>query len=174
MIEIAYYVAMSLDGFIAPPDGSLDWLHRFLVEGEDFGYAAFYRTTDVVLVGRRTYDQSLTFPTWPYPDKPCWVFSKAPVAPRGGVVHTTLGPRAAAAELELRGHRRAWLIGGGKLAAAFRADGLITEYIVTVLPVMLGTGIPLFDGPGPHQDLTLVDTKTYPLGLVQLRYVPAR
>lgn len=174
MIEIAYYVAMSLDGFIAPPDGSLQWLERFHVAGEDFGYAEFFRTCDAVLVGRRTYDQSLAFPGDPYEGRPCWVFSKSPVAPRDRVHPTTLGPRAAAAELELRGHRRAWLVGGGKLAAAFRAEGLITEYIVSVLPTILGAGIPLFDGPGPSEAVTLVGTKSWPNGIVQLRYVPAK
>lgn len=174
MLQIAYYVAMSLDGFIAPPDGSLHWLEPFQVKGEDFGFAEFFRTCDGVLVGRRTYDQSLGFPGDPYQGRPCWVFSKSPVAPKDGVHPTTLGPRAAAAELELRGHRRVWLVGGGKLAAAFRAEGLITEHIVSVLPTILGAGIPLFDGPGPAEPVTLRGSKTYPNGIVQLRYVPSK
>ena len=73
-------------------------------------------------------------------------------------------------ELKDRGIRRAWLVGGGKLAAAFRAEGLITEHIVSFIPVLLGDGIALFDGPAPAETLRLLGAKTYDSGIVQLRY----
>lgn len=76
--------------------------------------------------------------------------------------------------MKARGIRRAWLVGGGKLAAAFRAEGLITEYIVSLVPVLLGTGVPLFDGGAPAQTLRLVGTKSYEIGIVQLRYLSTR
>ncbi len=74
------------------------------------------------------------------------------------------------AELKAGGHRRAWLVGGGKLATSFRAKGLITEYIVSLVPVVLGAGIPLFASRGLKENLTLAESKSYPNGLVQLRY----
>lgn len=69
-----------------------------------------------------------------------------------------------------RGLRRAWLVGGGKLAAAFREERLITEHIVSIIPVLLGAGIPLYDGPCPRDDLRLKSSRSYPNGIVQLRY----
>ena len=76
--------------------------------------------------------------------------------------------------MKQRGIRRAWLVGGGKLAAAFRAEGLITEHIVSVVPVLLGSGVPLFDGPAPAEALKLLGTKAYGSGIVQLRYLSTR
>ena len=72
--------------------------------------------------------------------------------------------------MKARGLRRAWLVGGGKLAAAFRAAGLITEHIVSIVPVLLGAGIPLFDGPGPTPQLRLLSSRAFASGIVQLRY----
>jgi len=160
-MDIVYYVAASLDGFIATPDGGIDWLKPFEGGAEDYGYGEFYASVEAVLLGRKTYEQCLRFPEWPYPGKPYWVFSRA----SGNT------PAKVVAEMRERGLRRAWLVGGGKLAAAFLAEGLLTEYIVSVIPVLLGSGIRLFDGPGPKQDLRLAETKTYDSGIVQLRYL---
>jgi dihydrofolate reductase len=114
-------------------------------------------------MGRKTYEQCLQFPEWPYAGKPYWVFSRSNGNTPSGVVK----------EMQARGLRRAWLVGGGKLAAAFRAEGLITEHIVSVIPVLLGSGIALFDGPAPAETLMLLGTKAYDSGIVQLRYARA-
>jgi len=111
-MEIIYYVAASLDGFIATPDGGIDWLKPFEGTGEDYGYGEFYASIEAVLLGRATYEQCLKFPEWPYAGKPYWVFSNA----SGNT------PASVSAEMRARGLRRAWLVGGGKLAAAFRAS----------------------------------------------------
>jgi dihydrofolate reductase len=79
-------------------------------------------------------------------------------------------PSKATKQIEASGFNRAWLVGGGKLAAAFRAEGLITEYIISVIPVLLGAGIPLFEGPAPKEELRLVAMKTHDNGIVQLQY----
>jgi dihydrofolate reductase len=160
-LEIVYDVAVSLDGFIATPDGGIGWLKPFENTGEDYGYGEFYASVEAVLMGRKTYEQSLQFPEWPYAGKPYWVFSKS----NGNT------PSSVVKEMRARGLRRAWLVGGGKLAAAFRAEGLITEYIVSIIPVLLGSGIPLFDGPAPAEDLKLLGSKTYESGIVQMRYL---
>jgi dihydrofolate reductase len=188
MPEIVYYVAASLDGFIATPDGGIGWLAPFEAIGEDYGYTAFYASIDALLLGSRTYEQVLTFDPWPYSGKPCWVFSRRPLAPvRSEVTVTPGSPQEIAAELEVRSIRRAWLVGGGQLAAAFRDDGLITEYIVAIIPVILGAGILLFGAPAadlrgfsqtskvstPAEPLQLVEHQLYPNGVVQLRYLPA-
>lgn len=162
-MEIVYYVAASLDGFIATPEGGIDWLQPFENTGEDYGYAAFYASVEAVLLGRATYEKCLQFPAWPYSGKPYWVFSKA----------TGNTPSKVVAEMNARGIQRAWLVGGGKLAAAFRAQGLITEHIISVIPVLRGVGIPLFDGPGRRETLRLSNSKVYGNGIIQLRYLRA-
>ena len=159
-MEIIYYVAASLDGFIATPAGGIDWLKPFEGTGEDYGYGEFYASIEAVLLGRATYEKSLQFPQWPFAGKAYWVCSHA----------TGNTPASVVGEMKARGLRRAWLVGGGKLAAAFRAEHLITEYIVSIVPVLLGAGIPLFDGAGPRDDLRLAHAKRYDSGIVQLRY----
>ena len=187
MPEIVYYVAASLDGRIATPDGGVAWLAPFEAAGEDYGYSAFYASVDALLFGSRTYQQVLTFGQWPYAGKPCWVFTRRPQsAAQPDVIVTARTPREVAAELDACGLRRAWLVGGGQIAAAFRVEGLITEYIVAIIPVILGAGIPVFGAP--PEDLRgfpttskvsttldaqgLVEHKVYPNGVVQLRYRP--
>jgi hypothetical protein len=76
MVEIVYYAAVSLDGFIATPDGGVDWLPPIEAGGEDYGYSDFYASVDAILMGSATYENILRHAAWPYPDKKCWVFSK--------------------------------------------------------------------------------------------------
>lgn len=171
-MEIVYYVAASLDGFIATPDGGIEWLKPFEGGAEDYGYAEFYASVDAVLLGRKTYEQCLEFAEWPYPRKRCWIFSRSlSDLTEAAVRFTGESPSTAVKHIAAEGVRRAWLVGGGKLAAAFRAEGLITEYIVSVIPVLLGAGIPLFDGPVPRSALRLIETKSYESGIVRLRYL---
>ena len=171
MPEIVYYVAASLDGYIATSDGGVEWLAPFEGKGEDYGYSKFYSSVDAVLLGRNTYEQSLTFGEWPYPGKPCWVFSRGALkSTQAGVTRTNQDPRQIATELEERNLRRVWLVGGAKLAGAFQSQRLISEYIISVIPIVLGGGIPLFASGGSRQCLKLVETKSYPSGIVQLKY----
>jgi dihydrofolate reductase len=174
--EVIYYVASSLDGRIATPDGGVRWLEPFENAGEEYGYARFYSSVDALLLGRRTYAQVRTFGAWPFADKPCWVFSrrKREVETPESALCTGGSPRDVVAQLRSRGLRRAWLVGGGALAASFRAAGLITEYIITYVPVVLGAGIELFGGAGPEQSLRIVSHRAYPNGVVQVRCVPER
>lgn len=173
MLEIVYYVASSVDGYIAPADGSLDWLAPFEGTGEDYGYAAFYDSVDSLLVGRRTYRQILAFNEWPYSGKPTWVFSHTPLpADEPDITVTDRTPLEIVVELEALGLRRPWLVGGGVLAGAFQAAGLIAEYIVTTVPVVLGSGVALLGGSGSRGRLALIDTKRYPGGVLQSRYQP--
>jgi dihydrofolate reductase len=175
MPEIIYYVAASLDAYIATPDGGVEWLAPFETVGEDYGYAAFYTSVEAILLGSRTYEQLLTWSAWPYPGKPCWVFSHRQldiVQPE--VTLTNHSPAQIMRTLQASDVRRAWLVGGGALAASFRALSLITEYIVSIIPVLLGSGLPLFALPGPREQLHLVGSTSYANGVVQLRYLPGR
>ena len=174
MLAVVYYVAASVDGYIASPDGGIDWLSAVEVPGEDYGYAEFYRSVDALLLGRHTYEQILSFSEWPYPDKPCWVLSSKPLpASQAGITVTADTPDEVLTELKAQGLKRIWLVGGGLLAGAFRAEGLITEYIISIIPIVLGAGIPLFGGVGPEERLKLVESTSYSSGLVQQRYLRA-
>jgi dihydrofolate reductase len=171
-MEIVYYVASSLDGFIATPDGGIEWLKPFEGGGEDYGYAEFYASVDCVLLGRKTYEQCLQFPDWPYHGKPCWIFSRSISDMSEAAVRFSAGPPSTATkQMEAEGCRRAWLVGGGKLAAAFRAERLITEYIVSLVPLILGAGIPLFSAQGRTESLRLMNLRPYANGVLQLRYL---
>ena len=160
----------SLDGFIARPDGALDFLPAG--GGEPHGYDEFMATVDALVIGRNTFDTVLAFNTWPYGTTPVFVLSTRPLAsaPDGAVVENLSGPPAAiVAQLETRGIGHIYVDGGITIQRFLRA-GLIDRLIVTWVPVLIGTGIPLF---GPlEMDIRLrhVATRQYASGLVQSEY----
>lgn len=168
---LIYYVASSLDGYIARPDGSVDWLDAFDGHDDDHGYSAFYAGIDGLLMGRGTYLQCLDFGDWPYPDKPAIVLTRAnqlPLAsPQVELQHCP--PSEALANLESRGCQRIWLVGGGSLAGNCLAADLLDEVIVSIIPHLLGAGIPLF-GIGLERRLQLLEQRSFPSGIVQVRY----
>jgi dihydrofolate reductase len=175
MTKIIYYVASSLDGYIATQDGGVDWLSAYNTTEEDYGYAAFFDSVDGLIEGSRTYEQALSFGEWPHPGKPCWVCTHRHIESKHPeVTFTQASPSELVSELRRLGLGRVWLVGGGQLAASFRAQGLIDEYIVSVIPTVLGSGISLFGSPGPQENLKLVECKPYAGGLVQLHYLRER
>ena len=175
-MEVLYYVATSLDGCIADRDGGVDWLTPFQGGGEDHGYAEMYASVDAILMGSRTYELALRVAPEYEPDKPTSVFTKRdlPVPHPAATTLTGEDPRKVVEDLAARGHRRAWLMGGGELAASFLERGLITHHQVFVVPVVLGGGIPLFGrlGGGPI-GLEMTGTHRYANGIVRLDYEPA-
>lgn len=171
MARIAYYVAASVDGFIADSSGGVDWLPEG--EADDYGYAEFYGGVEALVMGRRTYDQALSFGEWPYPGKPAYVFTHSP--PRDGRPEVRFVDGSAsdfAHEIAERHSGTVWLVGGADLADQFREAGLIDVYQVFIIPVVLGQGVPLFGGSGANTPLELDSAQTYPDGVVQLRYRP--
>jgi dihydrofolate reductase len=122
-------------------------------------------------MGSHTYEQILGFGDWPYPDKPCWVLSHLDLPVSRSEVRLTLRtPLEVVSELQAQGLRRAWLVGGGQLAASFRAQRLITDYIVTVFPVLLGGGLPMFGATGAQEQLSLLSSHPLSNGVIQLSY----
>lgn len=169
--SLIYYVATSLDGYIARPDGRVDWLEPIERSGDDHGYHAFYESIDGLLMGRGTYETVLAMGgDWPYPDKPCTVLTRADLQPAGPQVkirHST--PQEALAELAEAGCKRVWLVGGGSLAGTCYAAGLLDELIVSVIPHLLGAGIPMF-ATGLERRLQLHEQRSFSTGVVQLHY----
>lgn len=176
MLRATVYLALSLDGFIARPDGDVGWLSA---EGadpdEDYGYRAFMDSVDALVMGRRTYDTVRTFGAWPYGATPVVVLTSRPVElPDDAPVEAMAGsPVDIAERLAARGVRHLY-VDGGATVRAFLAAGLIDRLILTRIPILIGAGIPLF---GPLEtDIRLhhVETRTFPGGLVQSTYdVPA-
>lgn len=166
MAEVVYYVAASMDGYIATPDGAVDWLAPFHTAGEDHGYASFLATLGGIVMGRRTYDQVRGFGPWPYTAIDCRVVTSRPLAATPERVAPVTTPIEAVAGWA---DRRVWLVGGTALLDGFRAARLVTEYHVFVMPVLLGAGVPLFR-PGPAASLRLVSANSLSSGVVECRY----
>ncbi|MEL7171194.1 MAG: dihydrofolate reductase family protein, partial [Bacteroidota bacterium] len=167
MPRIVLFIATSLDGFVADADGGVDWLFT----DADYGYTDFFDTVGALAMGRTTFDQILGFGPWPYGDVPTTVFTHRPLdIPEGVPAEVAEGDVAAwlasLRETSLRGD--VWLVGGGALVRSFREAALIDRYVLSVHPVLLGDGIPLFDGTLPRADLRLTATTSFPSGLVQL------
>lgn len=108
MVEVIYYLAASLDGFIATPDGGVDWLTPYQEAGEDHGFSELVASVDAVLMGSRTYEQALGFGVHPSSGKPCRVFSRRPLKPSHPEIQVTAkSPRDVLADLDEQGLRRA-------------------------------------------------------------------
>lgn len=187
-----YYCAASLDGYIAEADDGLDWLVGYEPAAEDEGaeasplgeggsYERFYAGVRALVMGSVTYEWILDHldvaggGAWPYRDKPCWVLSSRELrVPDGEGVDVRI---ADAAVGELREEMAAaagdgvlWVVGGGSVASQFAEEGLLDELHVTVVPVVLGAGKPLFDRRLPGGPLRLAGTRAFANGMVELRY----
>jgi dihydrofolate reductase len=167
------FIGTSLDGFIARPNGEFDFLPPG--GGEPHGYDEFMATVDALVIGRKTFETVLAFNEWPYGTKPVFVLSTHPLAPVpvGAVLERMSGPPAEiVSQLAARGFRHVY-VDGGITIQRFLQAGLIQRLIITRVPVLIGSGIPLF-GDVPH-DIALkhVATRQYASGLVQSEYLVA-
>jgi dihydrofolate reductase len=167
--RLSVFVAATLDGYIADVGGSLDWLHAAAVEGEDFGYDELLSTVDALAMGRGTYDYIAHLDPLPFGDRPTYVFTHREAASRAGVTFWASSPEEAVREWSHRGYGRVY-VDGGKLISSFLDVGLIDDLTVTVVPLLLGEGMPLFS-PSPRvTPLELESVRGYPSGMAQLRY----
>ena len=169
-MQLSVFCGVSVDGFLARPNHSLD----FLDAGgqEPHGFEEFYASIDVVVIGRKTFEVVLTFGQWPYGRKPVVVLSSRPLnfSSIKGVIEQMSGePGEIVKLLRSRGFKHAY-IDGGITIQRFLAAGLVARLVVTRVPVLIGAGIPLF-GPVPR-DISLrhIETRSYKGGLVQSEY----
>lgn len=170
MRKVKLFIACSLDGFIARPDGAVDWLFT----DDDYGYLAFYDSIDTTLMGNKTYQQVLSDGEFPYLGKNNYVFTRQTNLPSTAqVIFIAEDIVSFTQKLKKSSGKDIWLIGGGAIINILYQAGLIDEYILAIHPVILGKGIPLFPGPIGEQKLLLQDVKTYSTGLVQLTYEKA-
>lgn len=170
--RIRAFCATSLDGFIAGEDDDLSWLPPPDPGGSDHGFAAFLSRMGAMLMGRRTYDVVVGFDVpWPYGDLPVLVATHRPLVPAAPTVRAVAGDVTAMVEEARRtaGARDVYVDGGDLLRRTLDA-GLLDELTVTVVPMVLGRGIPLFAGVRTRHSLVLRSESAHPQGLVQLTY----
>ena len=175
-IQCAVFIATSLDGFIAREDGSIDWLNeanQVVPPDEDCGYGQFMADVDVLVMGRNTFEQVLTFTPWPYGSTPVVVMSRKgielPASVPSSVSVCSEHPAALIAKLGQQGVRKVYL-DGGQTIQSFLVEGLVNSITVTTIPVLLGKGKSLFGKLPADIRLEHKGTKTYPFGFVQNEY----
>ena len=175
-----YYVAQSLDGYIAEADHTLDWLTKYGGDSTDVSevtegsYDRFYDQVGAVAMGSATYEFVLAEGmSWPYADIPSWVFTSRELpVPEGADVRFANGPAAPLHDemTAAAGERNLWVVGGGNLASQFADEGLLDELLLTVVPVWLGDGMPTFAKRLEGEQLRRTSTQPFANGMTELRY----
>jgi len=162
---------MTLDGYVATKDGDLSFLDAMHIEGEDYGYAKFTESIDTVILGRKTYDKVLSFGIpYPHADKKTFVISRSKTGEEGNVRFYSGNVKDLVLELKNQNGKNIYCDGGPELVNTLLQENLIDEIILSVIPVLLGEGIPLFNEGFSTQNLTLLNSKSYSSGLVQMHY----
>lgn len=167
---IILYIAQSIDGFVARTDGSVDWLDPFN-DLDSTAYTDFINDIDVILMGRKSYDQTFSFGFWPYAGKKCYVFSSdvlktppenADVTKAEGDIKTFVSRTCQ--------DKRVWLLGGAALVKSFLEAKAIDEFIISIVPVTIGTGIRLFLNTDVQLKLKCTKSTLMPRGIVENHY----
>ncbi|MEJ5278240.1 dihydrofolate reductase family protein [Pseudomonas sp. MYb541] len=175
-VKCSVFIAASVDGFIARPDGDIEWLHQPAYETAELKgvtYENFIATVDSLVMGRKTLEKVLSFPEWPYEGTPVIVLSyqqlQIPAHLEGKVEVMAGDVTSLVATLAERGMKHLY-IDGGQTIQAFLEAGLVNELIITRIPVLLGQGIPLFSQIGRELELRHIGTHESDNGFVQSRY----
>ena len=181
MAQTIYFAAAILDGYIADPDDGIDWLTGFEPNFEETGdevtgsIDAFIENTGALVMGSSTYEFILGH-GWPYGDRPTWVLTSRELPPTEGAdIRFHNGPVAEIHPkmIEAAGERRLWVVGGGPVASDLVDAGLLDELWVTLVPIVLGSGKPLFSRP-IERAMRLLGTRTFKTGMFELRYALAK
>jgi dihydrofolate reductase len=167
MRKLKLFTATSIDGFITGKDEDLTWL---FADG-DYGYKDFYDSIDTTLSGYNTYRLTLTFGTFPYPDKTNYVFSRLHQhREETPVTFISTDPCLFVKKLKEKRGKDIWLVGGGQINSLLLNGGLIDELIISVHPIILGKGILLFEGIPNQTALQIIKSQTFESGLLQVTY----
>ncbi|MBO3442976.1 dihydrofolate reductase family protein [Clostridium sp. CCUG 7971] len=172
--KVILYIAMSLDGYIARKNGDIDWLCGDGSEPDsDFGYKDFYEGIDTVILGKTTYDQvvnELSVGVWPYEGIDSFVFTSKDIENNKDVKFIKEDICAFINNLKKREGKDIWIVGGAELVRHLTEVNLIDEYIITVIPTILGEGISLFKEGSKELKLKLRESKVYN-GAVMINYI---
>ncbi len=167
MRNVVLEAAITLDGYIARPDGSVDYL--FTPKG--FSLEPFFKSIDVVIMGRKTYEVGLKLGGFAMFKIPCYIMTHSmPEREEENLRFTHQSPRELVTELRKQKGKDIWLMGGGELTRSFLQEDLVDELSFGVVPFLLGEGVPMFPSGFPQRDFTLLESKAYSGGFLRLKY----
>ena len=165
------YIAISLDGYIAGPDEDLSFLDIVQREDEDYGYGDFIQTVDTVIMGRKTYDWIMAHvPEFVHADKTTFIISRTERQSTENTRFHTGDLSDLVRRLKTESGKNIFIEGGAEVVKTLLLDDLIDEYVISIIPVLVGGGTKLFEDGRPQQTLKLISTKQFDSGLVQLHY----
>ncbi len=169
--KLALFIAASVDGYIAGPNDDLSFLSVVEQEGEDYGYAEFTKDVDTVILGRKTYDKVMSMGIqFPYADKKTYIITRTPQPTQGLINFYTGDLKTLVDELKQQDGKTIFCDGGAQVIHLLLQHNLIDEITLSVIPVLLGDGIRLFNNGFNMQRLSLISANSYPKGLVQMHY----
>lgn len=171
--KVVLGLGISLDGYIARKDGSVD----FLFMPNDYSMGPFFKTIDTAIMGRKTYDaaKAMGGGGGGWGKIVCYVMSRTvPPGERDGMIFTNESPADIVMQLRESKGRNIWMMGGGELAREFLRADLIDEVHLGIVPVLIGEGIPLFPSGFPQREFGLIENKSYSQGLIALKYERVR
>lgn len=172
--KVILYIATSLDGYIASPDDNLEFLSVVEQEGEDYGYAQFIESVDTVIVGRKTYDKVLSMGfDFPHSDKESYIITRTPKPATGKIEFYTGDLKNLILKLKKQEGKNIFVDGGAEVVNLLLKDNLIDEFCISIIPVLLGDGIRLFQDNRPELPLKFVRSESFKSGLVQVWYQKA-
>lgn len=177
MRKLSLFIATSVDGYIAKDNDNLDFLKLVEKEGEDYGYAEFTANIDTIILGRKTYDWVLSeigASHYDNGDRDVYVITRSPRPDSGRTKFYSGSLTALIKQLRSQNGKDIYCDGGAEIVNELIKSDLIDEYIISIVPVLLGSGVRLFKSERPEQALELVETKTFDTGLTQLRYIRKR
>ena len=169
--KLFVYIAASLDGFIAKPGDDLSFLSVVEKDGEDYGYASFMETIDTVIMGRKTYDWVMKHvPQFSHADKNTYIITRTPKPATGNTIFYTGDLKDLVANLKLSGGKNIFCDGGAEIISELVKEDLVDEYIISIIPILVGNGKRLFNDGRPEQMLELISVNQFEKGLAQLHY----
>lgn len=170
--KLVLYIACSVDGYIAGPDGDMSFLNAVQTEGEDYGYAEFIASVDTVIIGRKTYDWVMTqVEDFPHANKETYILSRSRTGSAGKLHYYNGGLKELVEDLKRSEGKTIFADGGAEVVTALLQQQLVDEMIVSVIPVLLGDGVKLFQAGIPNSILKLESSRQYDSGLLQLKYI---
>lgn len=173
MRKISLFIAMSLDGYIAKPNDDLTFLNLVEKDGEDYGYAEFTNSIDTIIIGRRTYDyvvKNIGPSHYDNGQRDIYVITRTNRKDLGRTTFYSGSIPELVNKIRSREGKNIYCDGGAEIINELLMSNLIDEYIISVIPILLGEGIRLFKDGRPEKVLELIDAKTYETGLTQLHY----
>jgi len=168
--KVILYIAMSLDGYIAKPNDDLSFLSIVEKVGEDYGYSELLSQVDTIILGRKTYDWVMQLGELPYKDKNVYIITRTFRPNKGKIVFYSGNLMDLIHNLKIQNQKNILCEGGAEIVNELLRKDLIDELIISIIPILVGKGIRLFDENRPEQKLKLISVKTFECGLIQLHY----